>query len=234
MVLTSTSEGFLDALAVGLGQLEERFADRAAASKLVTRPDCRGPRDGNCGCAEAWCVPPISVAKVDTVRVVQAVRTVWPEVVTDVARLDVSVSSVAGLNARLRGAAGLPDKEQFFDQGMLTMNIGSKRIALSPWPGCSNADTTWSTFAELWWEQCQEFGFGEDSWVVSQLAWGGHVPALGLSTGWILASSLRLRHGIDAYAPDPVNAERFLDALDGARPGIWDAEQLRSLWPCRC
>jgi len=224
-VTTVAPDSLTEALAIGLGVLEPRLADLGLCSKSVKNRDCPGPLAGVCRCGLDWCVPPLAIAVVPAERVATAVRSVWPAIEDAPTQLSLAPESVADLNARLRGAAGLPADVSFADRGF-------------EWngPGFTDADLRWSGYVESDEEFSGEEGWAEQrgTYIVCQLAWGGHVPALGLTTGWLLASGLRLADGLEAFAPDPARADEFLEALDDARPGIWDAETVRGMWPNRC
>ena len=150
MALSSDSEGFTEALAVGLGRLEEGLAVLAVSSPLITNLNCPGARDEVCQCLPeqkrgnpSWCIPPIPMPLVTAEQVAVAVRVVWPKIVAETSQIDLTADTVARVNAQLRGAA----------------------------------------------------------------------------------------RGLEVYAPDPDRTERTLQALDGTRPGLWDAEDFRGMWP---
>jgi hypothetical protein len=150
-------------------------------------------------------------AAVSTEQVEAAVRIAWPGVIEQArrGRLDLGTEVIAVLNARLRAGAGLPDAVVFED---------------------GRPPSTWSSLVD-------DILGGDGSpdlcdWdyaVMGQLAWGGHVPALTLSTAWLLISGLRLQAGKDAVAPRASLDDAFLAALDDTRPGLWDAEGMRAL-----
>lgn len=225
-----SSAEFVEALAVGLGRLEEGLVEVAARSKY---PDCPGPVGPVCRCPEAryyYCLAPIVFPQVEAAAVAEAVRTVWPSLVARAVELDLRAQTVGDLNLELRLAAGLPGGWEFVDQGFP-----------DSWPGLDDSDASWSgvlDYFRLTDEEWQDDPADAAQWfdekgcyVVSVLTWGQHLPALGLTTGWLLASAMRLAKGLDACAPTKI--DRVLDALDAVRPGIWDGEDMRGLWPDR-
>ena len=231
MALSSVSEGFREALAVGLGRLEEGLAVLAVSSPLITNLNCLGARGGVCQCLPeqkrgnpSWCIPPIPMPLVTAEQVAVAVRVVWPKIVAEASQIDLTADTVARVNAQLRGAAGMGSTVTFDDAG----NV-------SRWPK-SGDSTGWSgLIAELQsdhddeWKQQWEDELG--CYIMAELAWNQHVPALGLTTGCLMAVGWRLARGLEVYAPDPDRTERTLQALDGTRPGLWDAEDFRGMWP---
>ena len=210
-----------EAMAVGLGHLEVRLIDLGVHSRFVKHLDCLGPKDGVCRCCEGWCIPPMYFWPVQATQVATAVRKVWPDMVTHIKDVSLDIDFVADLNARIRRAAGLPDAIQFVDQG-----------DAYPWPGVPGR-SDWTGLIENMNEICDEEQCF-DEWgvyIMSQLTWGQHVPVLGLTTGWLLASALRLARGRDVEAPNLTEADDFMEALDGGRPGLWDCESMRGKWP---
>jgi len=222
---SDNSSDLTESLARGLGALEPRLADLGLYSKSVKNRDCPGPLAGVCRCGEALCIPAVVVTPVPAERVATAVRAVWPDIEDDPTWLSLAPESVTNLNARLRGAAGLPADATFIDKSFC-----------GRWPGAGDVDVSWSTLVSELSDGGDDEAWAEElgTYIVCQLAWGGHVPALGLTTGWLLASGLRLASGLDVFAPDPTRADQFLAALDGARPGVWDTESVRGMWPDRC
>ena len=218
--------GFTDRLARSLGLLEKGLAHLGLYSQSISNPYCPGPVDGECvsPCWGGWCIPPIRMPQIDADRVADAVRVVWPEIVQEADKLDISASTVADLNARIRRAAGLPDDWQFLDRP-------------PPLSTDRDGDDSWQSFVSVMHESAAEYpeqAVDEvGCYLIACLAWNTHVPALGLTTGWLLACALRIAQGVDVYAPDPAHLDTLLDALDGTRPGLTDAETLRAIWPHR-
>jgi hypothetical protein len=152
-----------------------------------------------------------STTTVSAEQTCAAVAGTWPEVVARAAdnALSLDPADVSWLNARLRAHAGLPDHEAFDD---------------------GEPPSTWSSINDLVhdddsWEAVHDWGWA----VLAQLTWGGHVPGLPLSTGWLLVSGLRVQAGAEPHAPDPDLDDAFLTALGDAGPDLWDAETLRAL-----
>jgi len=219
-----------DALASGLARLEKGLADLASESKLISQKDCSGPVAGACQCSSkschpSWCIPVIPWVRVEPSAVEAAVGTVWPELVARADRLDLGAETVAALNAQIRRETGLQGDVVFRDSG-----------AVEHWPE-EVGDNSWSNLERQIREL--EMDFPDDPpgyfhcMIMSSLAWDGHVPSLGLTTGWLLVAGLRFARGLSIPLPVPDRDEKFLDALDGVRPGLWDMETLRSFWPDR-
>jgi hypothetical protein len=152
--------------------------------------------------------PAVSVAQVEA-----AVTGTWPAVIEQSARAEIKLDDtkmIAELNARLKAGAGLPGGAEFDD---------------------GTEPSTWSGLVA----DCVD-GTGRDNlshWdyvIICQLAWGGHVSALPLSTAWLLANGLRLQEAWPVCFPRPELDDAFFAALDGARPGIWDPESMRGLF----
>jgi hypothetical protein len=89
---------------------------------------------------------------------------------------------------------------------------------------------SWSDFKEQIKDTIEEFEACENCYIIAQLFWGGHLPNLQISVGWLCVNTLALRYGysLPSY-PSKSIYEEFIECLEDAGPDCWDAENLRAL-----
>ena len=123
-----------------------------------------------------------------------------------------SIDFISSIHNTLASQIGAPNPGEFIDDG--------------------GVDGSWSYFLEEYniKEIIKEFGSCENCYIIAQLFWGGHLPNLQLSVGWLCINALALRYGYDSpFYPSKDIHERLLEYLEGAGPDCWDAESLRAL-----
>jgi hypothetical protein len=123
-----------------------------------------------------------------------------------------SIHFISTLHKTLATKIGAPDPGKFVDDG--------------------GVDGSWSYFTEELniKETIAEFGACENCYIIAQLFWGGHLPNLQLSVGWLCINTLALRYGYSPPSYPPKNIhEELLECLECAGPDCWDAESLRAL-----
>jgi hypothetical protein len=130
-----------------------------------------------------------------------------------IASVDIlSVPIISVLHKTLATKIGAPDPGKFIDEGGI--------------------EGSWSSFTEELdvKETIKEFGACENCYIIAKLFWGGHLPNLQLSVGWLCINALGLKYGysLPSYPPKHIH-EELLKCLKYAGPDCWDAESLRAL-----
>jgi len=153
-------------------------------------------------CAEAFARP-----VPDREQVEDAIRTVWPRLITDAknSRVSPQVEYVASLYNQLATRVGGTDRGNFTDR----------------------TDIPW---LEYYTDGCGDEPRCEDGWVIAELFWGGYVKYLHLSLGWLLMNAIRIQQNLPAVTPTPESTDRFTDYLRWSGPDVYDAESLRGLF----
>ena len=123
-----------------------------------------------------------------------------------------SIQFISTLHQTLAIQIGASDPGKFIDDG--------------------GVDGSWSYFTEELnvKEIIKEFGSCENCYVIAQLFWGGHLPNLQLTIGWLCINTLGLRYGYSPpfYPPQNIH-EELIECLECAGSDCWDAESLRAL-----
>jgi hypothetical protein len=122
-----------------------------------------------------------------------------------------SIYFLSDLHKTLAIQIGAPDPGKFVDNGV---------------------GFSWSCFAEETnvQETIKEFGACENCYIMAQLFWGGHLPSLQISVGWLCINTIALRYGYSPpFYPSKSIHEELIECLEDAGPDCWDAENLRAL-----
>ena len=138
--------------------------------------------------------------------IISAIHRVWPRLVDD-ARLQhvyPSVPYIASIFHELIRDVSLSTNHEFTDR----------------------EDFPWE---EFYVAGCGDENRCEDAWVVADIYWGGYVPVLSLTLGWLIMNAFRLQDKQFAIIPDKNTVNRFIDDLKWSGPDCYDAENFRAL-----